>query len=199
MLPSNSEENKSVLSNVQILEEIERGNLVIFEFNNQQLNNTSYDVKLGAWYYSPQEYDGMFDPERQSDIDKYWGTPKKAEDYIVIPPNTTFLCHTEEFIGGVKDITTMMKAKSTIGRCCISVCQCAGWGDVGYFNRWTLEVRNQSNVFKKLRVGLPIAQVVFLYTWNAVDYVKKGRYQNSSDLDKLIDQWTPEQMKPKAL
>jgi hypothetical protein len=33
-------------------------------------------------------------------------------------------------------VTTMMKARSSLGRNFIEICKCAGWGDVGYINRW---------------------------------------------------------------
>lgn len=55
---------------------------------------------------------------------------------IWITPGETILAHTNEFIGGCKSVTTMMKARSSLGRNFIEVCKCAGWGDVGYINRW---------------------------------------------------------------
>lgn len=54
------------------------------------------------------------------------------EDLIIwVAPGETILGHTEEFIGGRHNVTTMMKARSSMGRNFIEVCKCAGWGDVG--------------------------------------------------------------------
>ena len=53
------------------------------------------------------------------------------EDEIIwIAPGETILGHTNEFIGGTESVTTMMKARSSMGRNFIEVCKCAGWGDM---------------------------------------------------------------------
>lgn len=59
----------------------------------------------------------------------------------------------------------MMKARSSLGRNFIEVCKCAGWGDVGYINRWTMEITNNSRYYSiPLVVGRRIAQIVFFDT-----------------------------------
>lgn len=51
----------------------------------------------------------------------------KPDDLIIwIKPGETILCHTNEFIGGRSSVTTMMKARSSMGRNFIEVCKCAG-------------------------------------------------------------------------
>ena len=37
-----------------------------------------------------------------------------------------------------------MQARSSLGRSYIEVCKCAGMGDVGFCNRWTMEITNNS-------------------------------------------------------
>ena len=56
-----------------------------------------------------------------------------------------------------------MKARNSIGRSLLNVCSCAGQGDVGYYNRWTMELYNQDNKVRSivLVVGRRIAQIVF--------------------------------------
>lgn len=59
----------------------------------------------------------------------------------------------------------MMKARSSIGRNFIEVCKCAGWGDVGYINRWTMEITNNSSHYAiPLVVGRRIGQIIFFET-----------------------------------
>jgi dCTP deaminase len=201
----------SVLSNSEIFENYINGNIVISPYNEQQLNNTSYDVTLGKYYYKPTSSVNYINPEDEINISKHWGCHQQAmyisdsvrnlnDEYIIIPPNTTYLCHTNEFIGGKKCFTTMMKARSTMGRCKVTVCQCAGWGDVGYINRWTMEVRNQSDIPVYLRVGLAIAQIIFFRTSEkAFDYTEKGKYQSSKDINEIIEKWEPSHMLPRSL
>ena len=119
---------------------------------------------------------------------------------IVLRPGETVLAHTQEFIGGKDHITTMMKARSSLGRNFIEVCKCAGWGDVGYINRWTMEITNNSkNYIIPLVVGRRIAQIIFFETGpiQAKDYASGGKYASSTDVKKLQKEWRPDMMLPK--
>ena len=91
-----------------------------------------------------------------------------------------------------------MQARSSLGRSNITVCRCAGWGDPGYFNRWTMEITNNSqNHSVVLVVGRRVAQIVF-WEVNAVEgsYQDKGKYQTSSDLEQVKSLWEPSMMLP---
>jgi dCTP deaminase len=118
---------------------------------------------------------------------------------ILIGPRESLLCHTNEFIGGRNDITTMMKSRSSFGRNFLESCSCAGWGDVGYVNRWTMEIRNNSEYYTiPLIVGRRIAQIVFLPTGETLKkYPKSGKYQTTENLSELEKCWKPEDMLPK--
>ncbi len=135
------------------------------------------------------------------------------EKVIFIPPKHTILAHTNEFIGGRVDvvaemdgwpclpITTMMQARSSYGRNFIEVCKCAGYGDVGYMNRWTMEITNNSRFYEiPLVVGRRIAQIVFMETGDlsdTSDYATTGKYQDSPDLAYLKANWRPDMMLPR--
>jgi len=125
------------------------------------------------------------------------------EKLIFLFPGETILGHTNEFIGGRIVDTTMMKARSSFGRNFISICKCAGWGDVGYVNRWTMEVSNASNNHHiiPLVVGRRCSQLVFLNTGETLmkDYSrgKDTKYQTSEDLEEIKANWTPHDMIPK--
>jgi dCTP deaminase len=117
-----------------------------------------------------------------------------------LAPGETILGHTQEFIGGRKSVTTMMKARSSMGRNFIEVCKCAGWGDVGYVNRWTMEITNNSRHYSiPLVVGRRIAQIVFFDSEGTIQdasYEDKGKYQTSSDMQELKQKWSPYSMLP---
>ena len=124
---------------------------------------------------------------------------------IVIEKGQTILGHTVEFIGAKNGFTTMMKARSSIGRNMLSICKCAGWGDVGYFNRWTLEITNHSNEYDIILVcGRKVGQVVFFPVNKLISeeeekflYHKNGKYQETENIITLIEFWKPEMMLPK--
>ena len=119
---------------------------------------------------------------------------------IVLAPGETILGHTIEFIGGINDITTAMQARSSIGRSGIEVCKCAGWGDVGYANRWTMEITNNSRHYHvPLVVGRRVAQLVFFRTdpVEGNSYADTGKYSSSKQIAVLEKEWNPGMMLPR--
>ena len=212
------------LSNRKVIEAMKEGSVVIEPFERENLATSSYDVTLGEYFFTekhPAHFQNVFNIYDKKHIDRVWGTePRKAkpaievfEQYkiewngiapddriILLAPGETILAHTQEFIGGRDHITTMMKARSSLGRSFISVCKCAGWGDVGYVNRWTMEIQNTSaRYYIPLVVGRRIAQIVFFETGPIVgaDYAATGKYAASTKLSELKKSWKPEMMLPR--
>lgn len=212
------------LSDRKILEHMKRGTVVIEPFDRANLCTSSYDVTLGEWFYReqrPKAYKNLFNLYNKKDTELIWGTkPERAgrakevlahfdfafegirpdDKIILLEPGETILAHTNEFIGGVGSVTTMMKARSSLGRDFINVCKCAGWGDVGYINRWTMEISNSSRHYIiPLVVGRRIAQIVFFETGPIINenYAVKGKYQSSMDVQRLKKTWRPSTMLPK--
>lgn len=179
---------KSLLSDTAILEHMKRGSVFIHPFRAENLSTSSYDVTLGHFYFResrPEPGLGIYNPYSAEMVKRVWGEPLHAEkasewskrtntllenvapedELIVLSPGETILAHTQEFIGGMHTVTTMMKARSSMGRNFIEVCKCAGWGDIGYTNRWTMEITNNSRFYSvPLVVGRRIAQIVFFDT-----------------------------------
>jgi dCTP deaminase len=133
---------------------------------------------------------------------------KPSDKIILIAPSETILAHTIEFIGGkngipgkLNAVTTEMRARSSIGRIGIAVCKCAGWGDIGYVNRWTMEITNFSTSIIPLPVGLRVAQIIFHEVTSVEtedEYHKKigSKYQSDLKLASLKASWKPEMMLP---
>ncbi len=215
-----------LLSRDLILKHLERGTIIINPFDERKLKTTSYDVSLGEWFWRENHPAGrasvhnMYDEESTK---KVWTGPFRAEPVgdlkdrlgfeikniphearvIVLGPGETILAHTEEFIGGRDIVVAKMYARSSLGRNFVEVCKDAGWGDVGYFNRWTMEITNNSQHYSiPLVVGRRIAQMVFYEVaplrHKPTDYVaEKGKYQDSSELEELKKSWNPHMMTPK--
>jgi dCTP deaminase len=122
---------------------------------------------------------------------------------ILLRPRERILGHTEEFIGIQAPGTTSMQSRSTTGRIGVASCFCAGWGDPGYINRWTMEINNlNENEYVPLPIHMRIAQIVMSATGPvATEYSKAtGKYQTgtSSNIQDVIGTWKPENMKPQA-
>ncbi len=212
------------LSDRRIVEAMKEGSIVIEPFDRANLATSSYDVTLGEYFYVEQEpphFEKVFNVYNRRHVERVWGTkPHRAKSaketfkkydfefdgispndrVILLAPGETVLGHTQEFIGGRDHITTMMKARSSLGRSFIEVCKCAGWGDVGYTNRWTMEITNNStHYYIPLVVGRRIAQIVFFETGPilASDYSKAGKYQSDGTVAQLKKHWKPDMMLPR--
>lgn len=213
------------LSDKKILEAMKEGSVIIEPFVRENLATSSYDVTLGEWYYREQPHSKyhhkIYNIYNKDHIDHVWGKkPYRAEvakeafkkynlewkgispedKIIFLEPGETILAHTNEYIGGRDHVTTMMKARSSLGRSFIEVCKCAGWGDVGYVNRWTMEITNNSHNYSiPLIVGRRIAQIIFFETGpiEGADYSKKGKYASSTSLSALKKMWKPDMMLPR--
>lgn len=213
-----------LLSRDAITRHIKGGNIIIEPFDERKLKTTSYDVSLGGWYWRERApvgratihnlyddkstdivWEGPFRAEAVEETQQRIGNslkniPKNAK-IILIGPGETILAHTEEFIGGRNICVAKMYARSSLARNFIEVCKDAGWGDVGYFNRWTMEITNNSQYFSiPLVVGRRIAQMVFYEVAPIAamtDYVKEGgKYQTSQDVHELKRSWKPGMMLP---
>lgn len=216
-----------VYSNTEILADVKNGNIVVYPFNPKHVNGSSYDVLLGEYFYKSgtEEVDKLYNPYAEADVEKHFGDVLRAkplrehshiiqklgitqienipDDHpvIILRPHERILAHTHEFIG-IKQGTTSMQARSTTGRNGIVVCMDAGWGDPGYINRWTMEIKNHNEQYVVLPVGIRVAQIVFHRTGDVDgEYAKlSGKYQTngSHDLDIIKAAWTPSAMLPKA-
>ncbi len=216
----------SLMSRPDIIEAIEKGEIMYREGSLQHIKNTSVDLTLGSWYWEETTLgieSRIFNPNSRDDVNRVWGrlcfAPRQSwwlkhgalshtlkgfdpsDRMFFIPPGHQVLSATREFIGGMsRDITTMMKARSGAGRSFLEVCRCAGWGDIGYHTRWTMEINNTSSThFVPMRVGHRYAQLIFFrgrrLRTEDQDYRQDGKYQESKTED-VKSFWTPESLRP---
>ena len=164
-----------VLGNEAIYKAHRAKQIVIEPFDHENLAPCAYDFRLGRYFYRqvqarkdlPANGGLAVDLWDEADARLLWEEAPEVADNngtIVLDPGEMILGHTEEFIGTAPDsgLTSMIKARSSLGRNGISICMCAGWGDVGFYNRLTLEIKNHTQWPIALRVGKRVGQVVFL-------------------------------------
>lgn len=204
------------------------GEIIISPFDPRNLKSAQYDVTLGKHYWRPRRTvghpDKVYNPFDETSVRGAWmrehaqphSTVARIEHWagllkgiapeeqiVLLGPGETILAHTEEFIGSNSHrVTAMMKARSSMGRNFLEVCRCAGMGDHGYFNRWTLEIQNNSRDFTvPLVAGRRVGQLLFFQTeplgQTENDYIADGKYQSTGDLLVLQKSWTPDEMLPK--
>jgi dCTP deaminase len=214
-----------VFSDLEIKAAIKTGQIIIDPFASSRVQSSSVDLTLGKWYYSTERdpHQGVLNPFDPDSIKRYFKGPLEASTHeewlerenirhpfkgipldamiVLLYPGERILGHTEEFAGIAWNGTTMVHAKSTTGRLGISVCDDAGWGDQGYVNRWTLEIRNKNErAAFPLVVGMPVAQIIFFHMAESDQrYGVGGHYQAGQDLDVVKRNWAAKSMLPRPL
>ncbi len=188
-----------VLSNKQILGEIENGHIICHPFDPINVSQASLDVTLGNYYYRIEKMNSrtVYNPFDREDVERYFDGPFKAimhqewarinrhnllqnippdHPVIALSPGERILAHTHEFVGILPPGACELKSRSSWGRNGIAVCFDAGWIDPGYINRITLEIYNlNERETILLPVGERIAQAIFHETGEVEGSYGSGR------------------------
>lgn len=169
-----------ILSDKQILEEIEQGSILIRPFDPHSLGCNSYDVHLGSTMAT--YLDSCLDAKGHNRI-KTFEIPQEG---IVLRPDEFYLGVTLEYTETHKHVP-FLEGKSSVGRLGIDIHATAGKGDIGFCNHWTLEI----SVKKPVRVyaGMPIGQVIFFTVQGDIltPYSKKRSAKYNTPCDKPVE------------
>lgn len=141
-----------ILSDKLILEEIEKGTILIEPFVRDCLGTNSYDVHLGKHLAT---YTGrVLDAKAHNEVEHFEIPPEG----LVLEPGVLYLGVTEEYTETHAHVP-FLEGKSSTGRLGIDIHATAGKGDVGFCNTWTLEI----SVSQPVRVygGMPIGQLIY--------------------------------------
>ena len=141
-----------ILTDTDILQEIEAKTIVIEPYRRECLGSNSYDVHLGAMlaiYKSP-----VLDARQHNEIE-YFTIP---DDGYILRTDTLYLGVTEEYTETHRHVP-FLEGKSSVGRLGIDIHATAGKGDVGFSNTWTLEISVKQPV--RIYGGMPIGQLIY--------------------------------------
>jgi len=141
-----------ILSDKCILEEMEKGNIVIEPYHKECLGTNSYDVHLGK--YLALYRDRVLDARKHNLVEE---TIIPEEGYE-LQPGVLYLGVTEEYTETHAHVP-FLEGKSSIGRLGIDIHATAGKGDVGFCNYWTLEISCIQPV--RVYAGMPIGQLIY--------------------------------------
>lgn len=141
-----------ILTDQQILAEIERGNIVIEPYDRSCLGTNSYDVHLGR--YLATYRDEVLDARKHNEIDVF----EIPEEGFVLQPGILYLGVTEEYTESHAHVP-FLEGKSSVGRLGIDIHATAGKGDIGFCNTWTLEI----SVSMPVRIYhlMPVGQLIY--------------------------------------
>jgi dCTP deaminase len=141
-----------ILTDYQILEEIEKGTILIEPYRPECLGTNSYDVHLGR--YLATYKDRVLDAKSHNKIEHF----EIPQEGFVLQPGVLYLGVTEEYTETHSHVP-FLEGKSSTGRLGIDIHATAGKGDVGFCNTWTLEISVAQPV--RIYYGMPIGQLIY--------------------------------------
>jgi len=165
-----------ILSDKRILEEIEKGNILIEPYQREFLGTNSYDVHLGKYMAMYTEH--VLDAKKHNPIHHF----EIPEEGFVLMPNQLYLGVTQEYTETHAHVP-FLEGKSSTGRLGIDIHATAGKGDVGFCNHWTLEISCSQLV--RIYAGMPIGQLIYFTVEGEIEtfYNRKSnaKYNNRTD------------------
>jgi dCTP deaminase len=141
-----------ILSDARILEEIEKGTIVVSPYDRDCLGSNSYDVHLGKFLAT--YIDDVLDAKKHNTIQHF----EIPEEGFVLQPDMFYLGVTEEYTESHAHVP-FLEGKSSTGRLGIDIHATAGKGDVGFCGNWTLEISVKKPV--RIYAGMPIGQLIY--------------------------------------
>ena len=144
-----------ILTDQEILKNIEKKNIVIEPFDPNCLGCNSYDVHLGKTLAVYN--DETLDARKHNQISTFEIPPEGH----VLEPSKFYLGVTHEYTESHQHVP-FLEGKSSVGRLGIDIHATAGKGDIGFCNFWTLEISVKQPV--RVYAGMPIGQLIFFQT-----------------------------------
>ena len=171
-----------LLSDQDILAEIDDGRLVIDPFEHDMLQPSSIDIRLDRFFrvFNNHRWTHIDPAMEQADLTAEFECP--PGEPFVLHPGEFALASTFECVELPADLASRAEGKSSLGRLGLLVHATAGFIDPGFHGHVTLELSNVATLPIRLWPGMKIGQLCFIRMSSpaAVPYGREGlgsRYQ----------------------
>lgn len=168
-----------ILSDRDIQDRIDEGDLVIDPFESDNVEPASVDIRLGSSFKEPVETGQIIDT-RSNEEQPY---RQFEADSIVLGSGESILATTYERVEIPPDLSADAVGRSSLGRLFVSIHETAGFCDPGYQGEITLEMTNENPNPIRLHQGDRIGQLVFKELTSPAEKPyghEKSQYQNQS-------------------
>jgi len=164
-----------ILTGPEIYKRLEKGEIVIDPFNEDQLNPNSYNLRLHS---ELMKYDLQrpfkLDPKVEHPTYKF-SIPEEGQ---CLRKGELYLGRTVEFTSTF-DCAPSIEGRSSLARLGLNVHISAGFGDVGFCGHWTLEIVPTYDTI--IYPNMEICQIFYHeIIGEVVNY--DGKYQNNTDV-----------------
>ncbi|HEX7738705.1 MAG TPA: dCTP deaminase [Marmoricola sp.] len=150
-----------LLSDRDILSEIDAGRIVMDPWDESMLQPSSIDVRLDRFFrvFENHKYPHIDPAADQSDLTREV-QPENDEPFI-LHPGEFVLGSTYEVVTLPDDVAARVEGKSSLGRLGLLTHATAGFVDPGFSGHVTLELANVATLPIKLYPGMKIGQFCF--------------------------------------
>jgi deoxycytidine triphosphate deaminase len=184
-----------ILSDADILKEIELGNIICTPFDRRNVSNSSIDLRLGQYIVEQKQpfHTVKFETDDSGKLTVLDPINPKVTNLLnpkirgahkfVIKPGQFILAQTLEVVGHPSDrIVSQILDKSSLARLGLSICFSAGFIDAGNVLSVTLEIKNHSKNAIELQYGQHCCQIRFQYLNSPCTKKYNGKYLNCISL-----------------
>ncbi len=141
-----------ILTDQRILEEMEKGMIVVRPFQLSCLGSNSYDVHLGSTLATYDSH--ILDAKKHNTISCF----EIPDEGFLLLPHHFYLGVTLEYTETHAHVP-FLEGKSSTGRLGIDIHATAGKGDVGFCGNWTLEISVKLPV--RVYKSMPVGQLIY--------------------------------------
>ena len=150
-----------LLSDRDILKELEAGQVSLEPFDASMVQPSSVDVRLDRFFrtFENHRYPHIDPAEDQPDLTR--AVEPEGEEPFILHPGEFVLGSTYEVVSLPDDIAARVEGKSSLGRLGLLTHATAGFVDPGFSGHVTLELANVATLPIKLYPGMKIGQFCF--------------------------------------
>lgn len=165
-----------MLSDRDILDEIERGGLIVKGIRDDAVQPASIDLYLSPYFWT---FEGAYiiDP-KEDQRDKATSVTVFEDSFLLMQPGEFVLGSTLEFFEFPDHLAGRLEGKSSLGRLGLIVHTTAGFFDPGFCGYPTIELVNLRSQPFKLYPGMPVAQMSIFGLEQRCESPYSGKYAN---------------------
>lgn len=184
--------DSSLLSDIEIMDAIEDGDIVISGFRKEQLQGYYYILRLGNFHFRARTQGYRRRNKDDKKNNEIWYKYKTGPTSVHM--DVPVLCHTEEIIGCFSGCIPEIVPLPILTRYGVGVIS-SRYEEVGRLVRPVFTLVNCLAFDFHLKPGTPIARVIF-HRSSKASQSRLSQKEIDLKLDNFIDSWTPEKMLP---
>jgi dCTP deaminase len=159
-----------LLSDRDILDEIDAGRITIKPFDPAMVQPASIDVRLDRYFrvFENHRYPHIDPAQAQDDLTRE--VQAEGDEPFILHPGEFVLGSTYEEVSLPGDLAARVEGKSSLGRLGLLTHATAGFGAPGFSGHVTLELANVATLPIKLYPGMKIGQFCFFRMSSASEH-----------------------------